>query len=268
MEQVRQTARKAAYAAGEILKQKLGNIEKLDYKSAFNIVTDADQASEQAVIGIIRESHPGDEILGEESGALTTGSNRRWLIDPLDGTTNYAHGYPFFCVSIGFEEAGELKLGIVYNPVADEFFYAERGKGTWLGERQVRVSATATVSESLLTTGFPPDSRVAPYPNMTEFHYLTDMCHGVRRDGSAALDLCFVACGRIEGFWEYKLAPWDLAAGVLAVEEGGGRVTSVSGGPFELNSGHVLATNGLVHAEMISLLNESSSARKDAPQRC
>lgn len=255
LEKVRDVALKAADAAGTILKEKLGKLNRLDYKSAFNIVTEADQQSEAEVIKIIRSEFADHQILGEESGAHKSDSECRWLIDPLDGTTNYAHAYPFFCVSIGFEVKGKMAFGLVFNPVSNELFHAEQGKGAFLREQEIRCSKVKTLAESLLATGFPPDSTTAKFPNMTEFHKMTDRCHGVRRDGSAALDLCFVACGRMDGFWEFKLSPWDLAAGTLIIEEAGGKVTSPCGGPFDLSSGHVLASNSLIHEEMRAVLD-------------
>lgn len=254
MDKIRETALKAAKAAGALHKERRGNIQTLDYKSAFNIVTDVDAASEKEIIRIIKETFPDHEILGEESGVHKTGSTSRWLIDPLDGTTNYAHSYPFFCVSIGYEEKGEMQLGVVYNAIADELFVAEKGKGATLNGQPIKVSSTSSLSACLLATGFPPDSATARYTNLDEFGRLTDLCHGVRRDGSAALDLCFVACGRLDGFWEFKLAPWDLAAGTLIVREAGGQVVSLTGGNFDMSTGHVLASNGLVTQEIVSAL--------------
>lgn len=245
---------KAAFAAGEILRDRLGRLTDIDYKGAFNIVTDADRASEAEVIRIIRAQFPDHHILGEESGALTGASTRRWLIDPLDGTTNYTHTYPFFSVSIGFEDKGEMMFGLVFNPISGEYFHAQRGGGAFLGEQKIHASRVASLTESLLATGFPPDTKKARFSNIEEFRRLTDLCHGVRRDGSAALDLCFVAAGRLDGFWEFKLAPWDLAAGSLIVQEAGGKVTSPSGGDFVLNSGHILASNSLIHEQILSAL--------------
>lgn len=253
----REIAFRAAKAGGAILKERLGNIKNIDYKSAFNIVTDVDKASEKEIIGIIREAFPDDQLLGEESGAHKTSSTRRWLIDPLDGTTNYTHSYPFFSVSIGFEVDGKLAMGAVYNPNLDELYWAQRGKGAWVGERQMRVSNNGSISTCLFATGFPSDSKAAKINNMAQFATVTDLSQGVRRDGSAALDLSFVACGRLDGFWELKLAPWDLAAGTIIVEEAGGMVTNLVGGPFDINSGHVVATNGAVHRQLLEALSFS-----------
>ena len=257
---VRDTALKAAHAAGAIQREGYGNVVSLDYKSAFNIVTDVDAASEKEVIRIIKESFPDHEILGEESGVHATGSSSRWIIDPLDGTTNYAHSYPFFCVSIGYEENGEMQLGVVFNPMSNELFFAEKGKGAFLNGMPIKVSNVGSLSACLLATGFPPDTANAHYSNLAEFARLTDICHGVRRDGSAALDLCFVACGRLDGFWEFKLAPWDLAAGTLIVREAGGSVSSLTGGKFDMNTGHVLACNSLVGDEIVAALAHQEAA--------
>lgn len=257
MEDYVKVARAAAEAAGKLQMERLGNLNSIDYKSAFNIVTDVDRAAEKEIIRIIKENFPDDAILGEESGAHVTGSARRWLIDPIDGTTNYAHAYPFFCVSIGFEVDDQMIFGVVLNAFSKETFWAHRGKGAWLNEKQIRVSAIDSLSESLLATGFPPDSKNAPLANMVEFQHITDVSHGVRRDGSAALDLAYVACGRIEGFWEFKLSPWDLAAGTLIVREAGGKITNIEGDVFDINSGHVLATNGLIHEQVVEAIADS-----------
>jgi myo-inositol-1(or 4)-monophosphatase len=259
LDRVRNTANRAADAAGWILREKLGNLSGIDYKSAFNIVTEADKAAESEVIQTIREIFPNHKILGEESGALDADSaDHRWIIDPLDGTTNFAHGYPFFCVSIAFEEKGEVIFGLVFNPVNNERFQAEKGAGAFLNGQQIIASSVETLDASLLATGFPPDSKNAKYSNMQEFQHLTDLCHGVRRDGSAALDLCYVACGRLDGFWEFKLNAWDVAAGALIIREAGGIVTCPSGCDFEMESGHILASNGIIHEELQRELNKIS----------
>lgn len=254
MDKVKKTAFKAAAEAGQLLKERLGNIRQVDYKSAFNIVTDVDKASEKLILKIIKDAFPGDSILAEESGSSETSSNRRWLIDPLDGTTNYTHAYPFFSVSIGFELDGQVVFGAVFNPISNELFWAEKGKGAWLNETQIHVSTVDSLSASLLATGFPPDTNAYTDNNINEFATLTSISHGVRRDGSAALDLSFVASGRLDGFWETKLSPWDIAAGGLIVAEAGGKVTNLIGGPLELTSGYILATNSLIHDEVLGAL--------------
>ena len=255
LKNARKVATRAALEAGKILKERLGDVRTIDYKAAYNIVTDVDKASEAKIFSIILDEFPEDDVLAEESG-FTKGqvSKRRWLIDPLDGTTNYAHTYPFFSVSIGLEEEGRLILGIVYNPITDELFWAEPGEGAWLNDEKLFVSDAKTLNTSLLATGFPPDTSRAVRTNILQFKTLTDKTHGVRRDGSAALDLCYVASGRLDGFWEMKLAPWDIGAGSLIVEEAGGKVTNLSGGPLDITSGHILATNGKIHDEIIEVL--------------
>jgi myo-inositol-1(or 4)-monophosphatase len=247
----------AALEAGKYIKERLGNIKCIDYKGAFNIVTDVDKASEAMILEILKSDFPDDSYLAEEGGGHEAKkSDRRWYVDPLDGTTNFTHSYPFFCVSIGLEEAGKMILGVVYNPIANELFYAERGQGAFLNDEPIRVSAIAELGHSLLATGFPPDTGNAPHNNMLPFTTLTTLSHGVRRDGSAALDLCFVACGRLEGFWELKLAPWDIAAGSLIVEEAGGRVSDLVNGPLDMPTGHILATNKLIHDEVIGVMQK------------
>ncbi|MBX9770146.1 MAG: inositol monophosphatase [Candidatus Obscuribacterales bacterium] len=254
MENIKKTAFKAASVAGELLKERLGNIKQVDYKSAFNIVTDVDKASEKLILEIIKEAFPDDSILAEESGMSKIESNRRWLIDPLDGTTNYTHAYPFFSISIGFELDGKVVFATVFNPISNELFWAEKGKGAWLHDTPIKVSTVDKLSASLLATGFPPDTDAYADNNINEFATLTSISHGVRRDGSAALDLSFVACGRLDGFWETKLSPWDIAAGGLLVTEAGGRITNLTGGPLELTSGYILATNNLLHDEVLGSL--------------
>ncbi|MBI4532421.1 MAG: inositol monophosphatase [Candidatus Melainabacteria bacterium] len=256
LDKVRQTAFNAARQAGTLLKTRLGNIKSIDYKSAFNIVTDVDKASENAIIEILHQEFPDFGTLAEEGGLSSTGSAKRWLIDPLDGTTNYTHGYPFFCVSIGFEDSGQMQLGVVYNPISQELFWAEKSQGAWLNDQLIHVSSTGSLSESLLATGFPPDTQVPADDNMARFATLTAMSHGVRRDGSAALDLCFVASGRLQGFWEIKLSPWDTAAGAIIVTEAGGKVTNLTGESFDMSTGYILATNGLIHQEVIHVLRQ------------
>ncbi len=254
MNKVQEVAFAAARKAGAIQKERLGNVGRLDYKSAFNIVTEVDRQCEQEIIATVRQSFADDEFLGEESGAHKTGSTRLWIIDPVDGTTNYTHGYPFFCVSIGVQENGKTIFGAVYNVMADEMFWALAGQGSYLNDKKIQVSTVDRLSTSLLATGFPADTRGCRQSNMQEFSRITDQSHGVRRDGAAALDLSFVACGRLDGFWEFKLSAWDLAAGELIVREAGGKITNLTGGPFDLYSGHIIASNGLIHDELNTAL--------------
>jgi myo-inositol-1(or 4)-monophosphatase len=257
-----EVAREAAQKAGALLKERVGKIKSLDYKSAFNLVTDVDKASEDLVITTIRKAFPDDDFLGEEGGlkeSAKSGAKRRWNIDPLDGTTNYAHSYPFFCVSIGVELGDEIICGVVFNPMADELFQATKGEGATLNGNKIHVSAQENLESSLLATGFPPDTLNSVFNNMESFRHITNMCHGVRRDGSAALDLCFVASGRLDGFWERKLSAWDVAAGSLIVSEAGGRVTSLEDGPLDMKSGHILATNGHIHQQVVNALDHAKS---------
>ena len=254
MEKEKELAFRAATTAGQIQRENLGKISSVDYKSAFNLVTNVDKECEKQILEILTGAFPEDEVLAEESGEKKGSKNRRWLIDPLDGTTNFTHSYPFFSVSIGLEENGEMVLGVVYNVISDELFWAIKGKGAKVNDTTISVSGAAVLSESLLATGFPPDTRNTGYNNMNEFTYITNKSHGVRRDGSAALDLSFVAAGRLEGFWEMKLAPWDIGAGSLIVTEAGGRVSNLEGGPLDISSGHIMATNGKIHEELIEAL--------------
>ncbi len=254
---LRQTAVRAAKEAGALLNKRLGDVGNIDYKGAFNIVTDVDRASERCIVEILRCEYPAWGVLAEEGGQAGPRSTCRWLIDPIDGTTNYAHAYPFFSISIAAEDNGKVVLGVVYNPVSQELFWAEPGQGAWLGETRIAVSRAGALKESLLATGFPPGARSTPSNNLAEFAYLTQRCHGVRRDGSAALDLCFIACGRLDGFWEQSLAPWDLAAGTLVVSEAGGRISNLNGGQFDIDSGDVLATNGIIHQETLEMLGKA-----------
>ncbi len=260
MDAERNIAIKAAREAGRLLKARLGNIKRLDYKGAFNVVTDVDVASEKLIVEILKSQFPDYGILAEEGTATQLASSSCWVIDPLDGTTNYTHTYPFFAVSIGLEHKGKVVLGVVYNPLADELFWAAEGNGAWLGPEQIKVSAKAILKNSLLATGFPYDTRNQKRTNLPEFCALTNISCGVRRDGAAALDLCFVACGRLDGFWERQLAPWDMAAGSIIVLEAGGKITNPNGKTFDIKSGHILASNGLIHEAIITELEQGITA--------
>ena len=250
-----QTARDA----GRILAGRFGRKIEISNKSEIDLVTESDLASERLIIDRIKTHYPGHAILAEESG-LSEPADRarrsgwRWIIDPLDGTTNYAHGYPCFCVSMGLECEGRLELGVVYDPIRDEMFTAERGQGAALNGRRIRVSPTPNLASALLCTGFPYDVR-----ERNEFarHFANFImaAQGVRRDGAAALDLAYVAAGRFDGFWEEGLKPWDVAAGVLMIEEAGGRVSNYLNGPFDIFTPPIMASNGLIHEEMMRVLN-------------
>lgn len=244
-----------AREAGALLVQYFHQGLKIEYKGEADLVTAADRASEALIRERIGKQFPSHDILGEEQGLNDQGSDYRWYVDPLDGTTNFAHGYPVFCVSMALEhrEAGGSAnriAGVVFDPTRDELFAAERGKGASLNGSPIHVSKTARLSESLVATGFPSHKR-HKNPNIFFYHQITLRTHGVRRAGSAALDLCSVACGRFEGFWEFNLNPWDTAAGALIVEEAGGCVSRFDGSPFQLDSRETLASNGLVHNALV-----------------
>jgi myo-inositol-1(or 4)-monophosphatase len=224
-----------------------------------DIVTVADRASERAVIARLRADFPAAAILAEESGSAPGTSDERWIIDPLDGTTNYAHGYPLYCVSIAYERAGELIAGVVYAPALEERFAAERGAGARLGEAVIGVSSIDRVGDAMVCTGFHP----ADYErNARYFARASERAQAVRRDGSAALDLAFTACGRFDGFWEFDLHAWDVAAGTLLVREAGGAVTRVDGAPAQVDARSILASNGRIHTELQGVL---ALGDKDAP---
>jgi myo-inositol-1(or 4)-monophosphatase len=233
---------------------------KIEYKGDADLVTAADRASEVLIRERIRERWPTHDVLGEEQGLSDQGSEYRWYVDPLDGTTNFAHGYPVFCVSLGLEHRGKVVAASVYDPTRDELFSAEQGRGAHLNGAPIHVSKTAALKESLLATGFPSHKR-HKNPNIHFYHQITLRTHGVRRAGSAALDLCNVACGRFDGFWEFNLNPWDTAAGVLIVEEAGGKVTRFDGSPFEINSRETLASNGLLHDALLREFEEIFAGR-------
>lgn len=246
----------AARAAGSILRDHYGHVSQIRFKGEVDIVTEVDEMSEQLIVERIHQHFPDHQILGEESGSSHSpdiSSGYRWIIDPLDGTTNFAHGYPFFCVSIGMEVDGDMKLGVVYSPVFDELYVAERGAGASLNGRPMTVSKTDSLIRSLLATGFNYDRQLAG-ENLQHWERLLFKTQALRRDGSSALNLCFVASGRFDGYWEIGLKPWDLAAGSLIVRESGGRVTNFSGDPHRLTDHNLVSSNGLIHADMLEVL--------------
>ncbi len=249
-------ATEAALAAGAELMRCYGRLENIREKGRpGDLLTEADQAAEAAVLDILGRHLPDHAILAEESGRAGAESARfRWAIDPLDGTTNFAHSYPLFATSIGLLVDGVPTLGVVYNPKLDELFRAGKGLGATLNRQQIRVSDTHELGRSLLVTGFAYDRRDVVDNNYAEFCRFTHLTQGVRRGGSASVDLAYVACGRLDGYWERGLSPWDLAAGVVLVEEAGGRVTAYDQGPFDLDSGRILATNGPLHGAIADVL--------------
>jgi len=244
-----------AREAGALLMGYFQQHLEIEYKGAADLVTAADRASEVLIRERIHQHWPAHDVLGEEQGLNDQGSDYRWYIDPLDGTTNFAHGFPVFCVSMGLEhrsseQSAERIAAVVYDPTRDELFSAEQGRGAYLNGDAIHVSKTATLKESLLATGFPSQKR-HKNPNIYFYHQITLQSHGVRRAGSAALDLCNVAAGRFDGFWEFNLNPWDTAAGVLIAQEAGGKVTRFDGSAFELDSQETVASNGLIHEALL-----------------
>jgi len=252
-----------AREAGLFLKERLNDNHVVAYKGEINIVTDADHMSEEIITSKIYKKYPSHDILAEESAGTNKGSDFKWIIDPLDGTTNYAHGYPVFCVSIALEKEGEVCLGAVYNPILDEMFVAERGKGAFLNDKRISISNTSDLSRSLLATGFPYDIRSDENNNINYFNGMARSVQAIRRAGSAALDMAYVATGRFDGFWELKLMPWDTAAGWLLIVEAGGVVSDLFGNAFNLQSPHVLASNGKIHDKMITIFTKIN--RGDRP---
>jgi myo-inositol-1(or 4)-monophosphatase len=237
---------------------------RVEYKGEVDVVTVADRQSEALIVERIRERWPGHDIMGEEGTRTATGSDFQWYVDPLDGTTNFAHGFPVFSVSVGLARRGELIAGVVYDPTRNEMFAAEKGSGAWLNERRISVSPIASLAESLLATGFPSQKR-HKNPNIHFYQRLTLRSHGVRRAGSAALDLACVACGRYDGFWEFNLNPWDTAAGVVLVREASGVVTDFTGGAFDLASREVCASNQRIHAALLKEFEQVFAGRELEP---
>src|SRR5262245_18686411 len=251
----------AARGAGRLLREELGGPRRIGHKrSVIDLVTEMDQRAETFIVERLRGAFPDHAVLAEESGATRGRSPYRWLIDPLDGTTNYAHGVPLYAVSVALERAGVVELGVAYDPSRDECFVAERGHGATLNSEAIRVSPVDTLDHALLVTGFPYDIRTTKATNLPQHAALSVRAQAVRRLGSAVIDLCWVACGRLEGFWELALGPWDMAAGGLIVGEAGGRVTNVQGGPWRLDGPGILASNGLVHNAVLSPLGAAQGA--------
>jgi myo-inositol-1(or 4)-monophosphatase len=255
MLQYKSFAVELARKSGALLRKKFTKTHKIHYKGAINLVTEADKMSEDLIIGAIRRNFPDHGILSEESPAIAGIAKMRWIIDPLDGTTNYAHGYPIFCVSIALEKEDNVILGVVYDPMREEMFVAERGRGAYLNGKKLAVSPLKNISRSLLATGFPYDIRESKDNNLDYFNSMAKKVQAIRRAGAAALDLAYLAAGRFDGFWELKLKPWDTAAGCLMVTEAGGAISDIKGGKWHLYSPTLLASNGLIHKQMIKVLS-------------
>lgn len=249
--------------AGEMLRSDFGKPHQIEYKGIIDLVTEADHRSEDYILSQLRSRFPGHTIITEESGYLTGEDGHAWYIDPLDGTSNYAHGVPIFSVSIAYAQNGSLKLGVIYDPMQDECFSAEAGKGAWLNDEPIRASEVSDLDRSLLVTGFPYDIRTAAETNLENFSFFTMHSQAVRRLGSAALDLAYVASGRLDGYWEISIHPWDIAAGTLLVREAGGIVTDLLGNPnyFKPPYAAVAAAPG-IHLKIITGLNRNRLSDK------
>jgi myo-inositol-1(or 4)-monophosphatase len=256
-----EVGKKAALEAGRMLRDGLGEGRKIAYKGVVDLVTDFDTRAQELIFSRLSSAFPGHGFLAEEGLSRGVESEFRWVFDPLDGTTNFAHRFPIFSVSIALEYQGRIILGVVYDPMREEMFEAVEGKGAFLNGRRIRVSAVDDLNRSLLATGFPYDLRVSPVNNIAHFNNFLVRAQAVRRCGSAALDLCYVACGRFDGFWELKLKPWDHAAGALIVEEADGRVSDFRGGKFTIASPESLASNGRIHEAMIRALTLGKPGR-------
>jgi len=266
-------AAEIAIEAGALIRGHFERGVATEYKGDVDLVTEADRSSEKLITERLTTAFPSHGIYGEEGVRQRIDSEYRWYVDPLDGTTNFAHGFPVFCVSLGLEHRGsglsagldgELIAGVIYDPIRDELFTTEKGQGAWLNGRRIHVSGTRHLAEALLATGFPSRKRHAS-PNIHFYQELTLRSHGVRRAGSAALDLAYTASGRIDGFWEFFLNPWDTAAGALLIEEAGGAITRFDGAPYRLDSSEILATNGLLHQELIGFFEDMFAGRNLHP---
>ena len=259
MDKVVQTGRQAALAAGAVLRQNYYKPHQITMKGVIDPVTESDLQSQEMIIALIRQRFPehgflAEETLGEAAPPPSGDSPYRWIIDPLDGTVNFAHGFPMFCVSIAFEAEGRIEYGVVYDPLRDELFEARAGRGATLNGRSIKVSKTRRLDRALLATGFPYDIRERLPQTLARMGRFLGICQGLRRAGSAALDMCYVACGRFDGFYEENLKPWDTAAGLLIITEAGGKVTTFSGGRYELTSSNIVASNKLLHQRLLAAL--------------
>jgi myo-inositol-1(or 4)-monophosphatase len=250
----------AANSAGEIIRASWHQPKSIDYKGAIDLVTSVDRETERSIVELIRRNFPSHSILAEEETNVESKENEyRWIIDPLDGTTNFAHGYPQVSISVALEHGGQPILGLVYDPLRRECFRAVKGQGATLNGSPIQISTVKELDKALLATGFPYDRREKADYYLSFFKAFLTRCQGIRRNGSAALDLCYAACGRIDGFWELKLRPWDTAAASLIVAEAGGTISDFSGNQFSIWGNETLASNGLIHAEMLAALKASLS---------
>jgi myo-inositol-1(or 4)-monophosphatase len=260
LEKVAQTGRQAALEAGALLRRNYYQPHQITMKGAIDPVTESDFQSQEMIIALIRQTFPEHAILAEEDvgqplPAVPAAPGFRWIIDPLDGTVNFAHGYPAFCVSIACEADGRLEYGVIYDPLRDELFEGKRGQGAWLNGRPIQVSTTARLDRVLVATGFPYDIRERLDETLGRMRRILGIAQGLRRGGSAALDMCYVACGRLDGFYEENLKPWDTAAGLVIIEEAEGKVTNFAGGTYDIYSPNILASNGVLHTNLLQALN-------------
>ena len=255
-DKILETAIAAALESGKIQKRKVGLKNKIEKKfgQETNLVTEVDKECESKIISIINKNYPSHDILSEESGGFENGSNYKWIIDPIDGTTNYAHGLPLFCTSIGIEYENEIKYGVIYNPMTEELFYSKKNHGAYLNNKKISVSKSKKVIDSLLVTGFPYNVKDNPGGVIDIFSKMLPKARGVRRLGSAAIDFAYIACGRLDGYWELFLNPWDKAAGILLVKEAGGKITNLKNKTATSYQQDSVATNGIIHAELIKIL--------------
>ncbi|HJV35175.1 inositol monophosphatase family protein [Geomonas sp.] len=258
----------AAKAAGELQKERLWSEKEISYKGTFDLVTEVDRRCEELIVERLKGAFPDHSFLAEENAYEIGKVPFKWIIDPLDGTTNYAHGFPWFCVSIALEHKDKVLLGVIYHPMMDELFTAVKGEGAFLNGNPIRVSEREPLRRSLLATGFPYDrarDNENNFQNFIKFHL---ECRGVRRAGAAALDLAYVAAGRLDGYWECKLKPWDVAAGSLLVTEAGGEVTNYAGLPYSIYDHRIVASNGAIHQEMLEVLDNQNTPRPLGGEAC
>ncbi len=248
-------ARFIARKAGKMLKENIDTSADVQFKGVVDLVTDFDNRAQRMIFEYLSDRFPDHDFLGEEDLKQEKGREFRWIIDPLDGTTNYAHGFPIFCVSIALEREGDVLMGVVYDPMRDEMFSAVKDEGARIDGKAIRVSTVDDLNKSLVATGFPYDIRESEVNNIDHFNHFLVRVQAIRRCGSAAMDLCYIACGRFDGFWELKLHPWDVAAGALVVQEAGGKVTDFKNHEFSVFGSEILATNGLIHDQMVEVLS-------------
>lgn len=260
MQLIKKTLMEALAEAGEVLLKGFGRKKTISFKGEIDLVTETDKKAERLIIQRIHRRFPSHSILGEESGLTDKSSPHKWIIDPLDGTTNFAHNFPQACTSIGYEFEGKVLMGGIYDPFRKELFFAQKGKGAFLNKKKIRVSEVKELKRSLLVTGFPYDRTERPEHYLKFVAQFLKKTQGIRRLGSSALDLCYVACGRFDGYWEFKLNPWDISAGTLIVREAGGRVSNIRGEEHSIYEPQMLATNSLIHTQMLELLQKADSS--------